>query len=145
MAKPPSHAPCPDCNGGDPPCHPCSDCGGCIHNQFLESELEKWYQNRVLEDELHAHEFIEDRSLTSLCLTTERLQREIERQDRVIERQDREWAYLVTEFAKNVPCEIDKKELAEIAKRPCSKENWNQVHEIVKKHFPEIAAAIMKS
>ncbi|KAK4707522.1 hypothetical protein R3W88_028447 [Solanum pinnatisectum] len=55
------------------------------------------------------------------------------------------WAYLVTEFAKNVPCEIDKKELAEIAKRPCSKENGKQVHEIVKKHFPEIAAAIMKS
>ncbi|KAL3355064.1 hypothetical protein AABB24_019247 [Solanum stoloniferum] len=143
MAKPPPHAPCPDCNGGDPPCHPCSDCGGCIHNQFLESELEKWYQNRVLEDELHAR----DITIKDLRFTTEmlRLQREIERLDREIERQDKEWAYLVIEFAKNVPCEIDKKELAEIAKRTCSKENGKQVQEIVKKHFPEIAAAIMKS
>ncbi|KAH0747237.1 hypothetical protein KY285_008894 [Solanum tuberosum] len=143
MAKPPPHAPCPDCNGGDPPCHPCSDCGGCIHNQFLESELEKWYQNRVLEDELHARDItIEDLRFTTEML---RLQSEIERLDREIERQDREWAYLVTEFAKKVPCEIDKKELAEIAKRPCCKENGKRVDEIVKKHFPEIAAAIMKS
>ncbi|KAH0716486.1 hypothetical protein KY290_009007 [Solanum tuberosum] len=135
MAKPPPHAPCPDCNGGDPPCHPCSECGGCIHNQFLESELEKWYQNRVLEDELHAR----DITIKDLRFTTEmlRLQREIERQDR-------ELAYLVTELAKYMPCEIDKKELAEIAKGPFTKEYTKQVDEIVKKHFPEIAS-IMKS
>uniref|UniRef100_A0A0V0GYQ1 Putative ovule protein n=1 Tax=Solanum chacoense TaxID=4108 RepID=A0A0V0GYQ1_SOLCH len=122
-------------NGGDPPCHPCSDCGGCIHNQFLESELEKWYQNRVLEDELHAR----DITIKDLRFTTEmlRLQREIERKDK-------ELAYLVTELAKYMPCEIDKKELAEIAKGPFTKEYTKQVDEIVKKHFPEIAS-FMKS
>lgn len=36
-----------------------------------------------------------------------------------------------------VPCEIDKKKLAEIAKKPFSMEYAEQVREIVEKHFPE--------
>ncbi|XP_010312748.1 uncharacterized protein [Solanum lycopersicum] len=124
MARPPPHVACPDCNG-DPPC---SDCGRCIHNQFLESELEKWFQN------LKIHE---GRKIEAQDPEIERLDRLIESRGREIERLHRQWTHLVTDFAKKVPCEIDKEELAEIAKRPCSMESGKQLLEILKKHFPE--------